>query len=190
MPRQRDPRDGYVAVGRVLRPWGLRGELKVEPLTDFPDRFAPGARLWAAGNERTVERSRLHRGDLYLKLAGLDTPEAAETIRDVLLEVPESDLHSLDDGAYYHYQLEGLTVRSTAGEPVGTVHEVLEPGGNPVLVVRGSQGEALIPFIDDVIRRVDLTAGIIEIDVIEGLLPDAPRTPRAPHVRRRRERAV
>ena len=60
--RQREPREGYIAVGRVLRPWGLRGDVKVESLTDFPERFAPGSTLWVAGERRTVEGSRW-RGD-------------------------------------------------------------------------------------------------------------------------------
>lgn len=180
MPRRREPRAGFVAVGRVLRPWGLRGELKVEPLTDFPDRFAPGARLWVCGVEHTVERSRLHRGDLYLKLAGLDSPEAGERLRGALLEVRESEVHPLEADTYYHYQLEGLRVCSTAGEDLGTVQEVLDPGPHAVLIVRGGRGEVLIPFIDDVVRQVDLAAGCITIAVIPGLLPDIPARPPRP----------
>jgi 16S rRNA processing protein RimM len=190
MAEQREPREGYVAVGRVLRPWGLRGEVKVQPLTDFPDRFEPGAELWAGGTRRTVERGRFHKGELYLKLAGFDTPEAAEAIRDELLEVPESDLHALEEGDFYHYQLEGLSVQTTAGEPLGSVREVLEPGGNAVLVVGGERGEILVPFIDDVIRNVNLAAGLIEVDLIEGLLPEERRRERrpTPYARRRAHR--
>jgi 16S rRNA processing protein RimM len=178
----------------VLRPFGLRGEVKAEPLTDFPERFAPGARLWVGGVECTVERSRVHRGDLYLKLHGFESAEAAESIRDALLEVPEAMLHPLEDDTFYHHQLEGLTVRATTGETLGPVREILEPGPNPVLVVAGGRGEILIPFIEDVVRRVDIAGGVIEIELIEGLLPEerAPRTRPAipPWARRRRRPAA
>ena len=173
-----EPREGFVAVGRVQRPWGLDGDVKVESMTDFPERFASGARVWVAGVERTVERGRSHKGDLYLKLSGLDDPGQADTVRGALIEVPETELTELPEGDYYHFQLEGLTVTTTAGETLGTVAEVLEPGGNPVLVVRGGRGEVLVPFIEDVIRRVDLDARVIEVELIEGLLPEEPRPPR------------
>lgn len=187
--QRREPREGYVAVGRIVRPWGLRGDVKVESLTDFPERFAPGARLWAAGTARTVERSRSHKGDLYLKLSGFDDPEQAEALRDELLEVPEAELHALPEGDYYHYQIEGLHVHTVAGHDLGTVAEVLQPGGNAVLVVHGARGEVLIPFIDDVVRRVDLDAGMIEIDPIDGLLPER-RQATVARPRARRQRAA
>ena len=192
---QNEPREGYVAVGRVLRPWGLRGDVKVESLTDFPERFTPGAALWVGGVHRTVERSRSQKGDLYVKLSGLDDAAQAETARGQLLEVPESDLRELPAGEYYHHQLRGLTVRSTAGEELGRVAEILDSGGNSVLVVQGDRGEVLVPYIDDVIRRVDLDAGAIEVEVMEGMLPEEetpPRRPRrpTPYQRRRSRRAA
>lgn len=193
MTQQHEPREGFVAIGRVRRPWGLRGEIKAEPLTDFPDRFDPGARLWVAGVERTVERSRTQKGDLYLKLSGFDDPESAEALRDELLEIPESSLHQLEEDEFYNHQLIGLSVHTTTGETLGTVAELLDPGPNTVLVVRGERGEILIPFIDDVVQRVDIAGGVIEIEVIEGLLPEE-RTPRErpavpPWARRRRKPA-
>lgn len=185
-----EPREGYIAVGRVLRPWGLRGVLKVEPLTDFPERFAPGARLWLAGTERIVERARWQKGALYLKLADIDDATAAEAARDHLLEIPESDLHELEPDEYYLYQLVGLTVRAADGTPLGVVREVLTTAGNAVLVVSGERGEALLPFVEDVILAVDLEHRQIEVDAGGGLLDwtatRPPRPPRAP--RRRRPR--
>ncbi len=189
---EHEPRPGYVAVGRVARPWGLHGDVKVVPLSDFPDRFAAGAQLTVGGVERTVERSRSQRGDLFLKLSGIDDPDEAEALRGLLLEVPEAELHALPEGDYYHFQLQGLTVRTTAGESLGEVVEVLEPGGNPVLVVRGGRGEVLIPFIEDVIRRVELDARAVEVELMEGMLPDeraARRESRPAGRRHRRQRA-
>ena len=186
---QREAREGYVAVGRVVRPWGLRGDVKVESLTDFPERFEPGAPLWVGGVERTVERSRSQKGDLYVKLSGVDGPEAAEALRGRLLEVPESELRELPEGDYYHHDLRGLSVRTGAGDELGTVTDILEGGGNAVLVVRGGRGEVLLPFIEDVIRHVDLSGRRIEVELMEGLLPEEhTRTARPPRRRYGRPR--
>jgi 16S rRNA processing protein RimM len=183
-PLPSEPHEGFIAVGRVLRPWGLAGDVKVLPLTDFPDRFDAGASLWAAGVEYVVAASRWQKGDVYLRLSGIASTEDAQRLRGVLLEVPETDVHPLPDGDFYHFQLVGLTVRIEGGDVLGTVAEVLEPGGNAVLVVTGSRGEVLIPYIEDVIRRVDLSDGEIVIDLIDGLLPEERPAARRP---RRRE---
>lgn len=167
----REPREGYVAVGRVARPWGLRGDLKVDPLTDFPEeRFAPDASLWLDGVERMVEHARSQKGALYVKLTGIDDVTAAEAYRGLLLEVPESSLPPLDEDEYYHHQLVGLRAVTADGDELGLVAEVLSTGGNPVLLVRGPAGEAALPFIDDVVKAVDLDAGTLIVELMEGLL--------------------
>lgn len=190
-PLQQEPREGYVAVGRVLRPWGLRGHVKVESLTDFPERFARGARLWLAGTERTVEHARSQSGYLYVKLSGIDGVTAAEPARGLLLEVAEATLPALAPDEYYHHQLVGLRAATVDGAELGVVAEVLPTGGNAVLVTRGAQGELLLPFIEDVVKEVDLARGVIVVDPIEGLLPapaERPKRipPRRYHARRPR----
>jgi 16S rRNA processing protein RimM len=173
-----EPRDGYVAVGRVLRPWGLRGDLKVESLTDFPERFAPGAHLWLAGRERTVEQARSQSGALCVKLSDVDDAIEAGRYRNLLLEVPESTLPPLEEDTFYHHQLIGLRVRTVDGRELGQVQEVLPTGSNAVLVVQGPLGEVLLPFIDDVVRAVDLTGGTLTAALIEGTLPERVERPR------------
>ncbi len=187
MPEQREPRAGFIAVGRVLRPWGLHGDVKVEPLTDFAERFRPGARLWLDGRHRRIEHSREGSGSLYVKFAGVNTPEEAGDLRGLLLEIAESELTVLPEGEFYHHQLTGLEVRSISGETLGTVREVLEPGPNSVFVVDGPLGEVLIPYIDDVVKQVDLGEGMIAVELIDGLLPEA-RPPRPPRYKRHQSR--
>jgi 16S rRNA processing protein RimM len=195
MPRpQQEPREGYVAAGRVLRPWGLRGHVKVEPLTDFPERFERGARLWLDGVERTVEHARSQTGYLYLKFSGIDDVADAEPYRGLLLEVAEAELPPLDQDEYYHHQLVGLRALSVDGDELGTVTEVLRTGSNAVLVVHGPRGEVLLPFIDDVVKNVDLSSGSVSIELIEGMLAEPVERPvRIPphrhHARRRRPRS-
>jgi 16S rRNA processing protein RimM len=186
MPKpDQEPREGFIAVGRVLRPWGLRGDLKVEPLSDFLDeRFATGASIWLDDRERAVEHARSQTGSLYVKLSGIDDATAAEPFRGLLLEVPEASLPPLDEDTFYHHQLLGLRAETADGEALGEVAEVLETGGNAVLVLRGPRGELLIPFIDDVVTAVDPAAGTLTVTLIDGLVPDPPAARRAP-VRRR-----
>lgn len=183
----REPREGFIAVGRVLRPWGLRGDLKVQSLTDFPERFDPGVRLWLAERERTVERSRSQSGALYVKFEGISDAADAERYRGLLIEVPESALPPLEIDQFYHHQLVGLLAVTSGGEELGRVGEVLATGGNAVLVVNGPRGEVLLPFIDDVVQSVDIAAGRITVDLMDGLMPE-PRE-RQPRVPPRRWRA-
>ena len=158
-------------MGRVLGPWSLRGDVKVQPLTDFPERFAAGGRVWTGGVSYVIERCRWQRGHVFLKLADIDSATAAEALRYRLLEVPEGELRPLGEGEYYHFQILGLEVRTTAGEVLGRVEQIISTGSNDVFVVRGPRGEVLIPAVDDVVKSVDPAAGRIEVEVVEGLLP-------------------
>jgi len=164
---------GYVAVGRILGPWGLRGDLKVEPLTDFPERFVLGCSLYVEGATYAIERCRWYKGKVYIKLSGIDSATAAEALRQRFLEVPEEELKPLSEGEYYQFQILGLEVRTTEGQPLGKVTQILSTGSNDVFVVRGEGGELLIPALDDVVKAIDLDGGWIEVELVEGLLPPA-----------------
>ncbi len=176
-----DVREGFIAVGTVLTSFGLHGELKVEPLTDFAERFAPGARLWLAGEERTVEHSRWQRGTVYLKLHGIDSLGDVAPLRGFPLEVPETERAELPADEYFQSDLIGLRVVTTGGEELGRVREFLATGANDVLAVDGPRGEVLVPMIADVVQAIDLPAGTITIEPVEGLLPE-PRTPKPPRL--------
>ncbi len=161
---------GYVAVGRVLAPFGVSGEIKVEPLAP-PRTFAPGRSLRLRGDVREIESSRPHKGAVLLRLSGIDTPEEVAGYRGEYLLVQESDLEELGEGEYYRYELIGLRVVSTEGEELGEITEVLERPANDVFVVRGAKGEALVPAVDDIVREVDVAGGVVTIEVVPGLLP-------------------
>ena len=154
----------------------MRGDVKVEPLTVFPERFAAGGRVCMGGVSYTIERCRWQRGHAILKLAGVDSA-AAERMRQRLLEVPEDELHPLGEGEFYHFQILGLEVLTTSGEVLGRVEQIISTGSNDVFVVRGPRGEVLIPALDDVVRSVDPAAGRIEVEAVEGLLPAKRRRP-------------
>jgi len=145
----------------------------VQPLTDFPERFEPGCSLYVDGVAYAVERCRWHRGKAYIRLSGIDSATAAEALRQRFLEVPEEELKPLSEGEYYQFQIVGLDVRTTEGQPLGKVTQILSTASNDVFVVRGEGGELLIPALEDVIKAIDLDGGWMEVELVEGLLPPA-----------------
>lgn len=162
-------RDGFVAVGRVLGAWGVRGDLKVEPLAP-PAVFKSGGSVYLGETAYTIERSRRTARVLYLKLSGIDDRERAADERGRYLEVRESALEPPGEDTYYWYQLIGMQAVSTTGEELGRVSEIITTGSNEVFVVRGRRGELLIPAIEDVVQEVDIEGGRMLIVPIPGLL--------------------
>jgi 16S rRNA processing protein RimM len=103
-----------------------------------------------------------------LKLDGVDSIDAAERLRGLDLRIPEEDLSALPEGSYYHHQLRGLRVEDAGGGEIGRVADVMETGGEAVvLVVRGASGETLIPLADAFVRAVDLARGRLVVVVPE-----------------------
>jgi 16S rRNA processing protein RimM len=153
----------------VLGAWGLRGDLKIEPLAP-PAAFKPGRTVYLCGNEYNIERSRRTARLLYLKLQGIDDRERAADKHGRYLQVPESTLDQPPEDTYYWFQLIGLHVVSTTGEELGQISEIITTGSNDVFVVSGPRGELLIPAIDDVVQEVDIAAARMLIEPIAGLL--------------------
>jgi 16S rRNA processing protein RimM len=159
--------DELVLVGRVVKPQGRHGEVAVEPFSDREDRFPTLRRAFvpAAGGEARevrVERCFAHKHRFVLKLAGIDSIDAAETLRGAELRIAESELQALPEGSYYYHQLTGLQVDDEQGTAIGVVESVMETGADArVLVVRGPEGETLLPFAAAFVRSVDLAGGRI-----------------------------
>jgi 16S rRNA processing protein RimM len=181
-PPRRDvgPTQGFVAVGLVRGARGVHGELKIEPLTDFPERFQRGATLWIEGRPFVVRLSRHQPPALLLQLEGIESRPAAEDLRGRYLEVPESELAQLDEDQYFRFQIVGLEVFDIAGARLGRVEEVLQTGANDVYIVRNDEGELLLPAIDTVVKSVDVAGGRMVVELLEGLerrpLKKPPRT--------------
>jgi 16S rRNA processing protein RimM len=162
---QREPDPGFVAVGRVLAPFGLKGELKVQSLTDNPKRFAPRAKLWLGQQPVSVLRSRESQGYVYLTLKGFPDRNGVERFHHAIVQVPESDLAPLPEGEYYRFQLVGLTVVDQSGVELGTVDEVLETGANDVYRVKMADAkEILLPALENVVISIDLEAKRMVVD--------------------------
>ena len=175
-----------MTVGVIGAPHGIRGEVKVEPLTDFPERFEAGSMLWLRGAPVRVERGRWQGRALVLKLAGIETRSQAEALRGSALEA--EPLASLDEGVYYRDDLIGLAVVDIHGETLGRLVDILATGSNDVYVVRAARGELLLPATDDVIKEIDLARKTVTVDVAEGLEWVANARPRRPKAARPRPR--
>jgi 16S rRNA processing protein RimM len=161
----------YLAVARILTSFGVHGELRAEILTEFPERFAGLQTVYLSEEAQpySLESSRLQRGQVILKLQGIDTPEQAAKLRGQLVQVPVEEAVALPEGQYYLYQIVGLAVETTAGEPLGHVTDVLFTGANDVYVVRGERGELLVPAIEQVVKQVDLEHGRLIIEPLQGM---------------------
>ena len=162
-----------VTIGRIVRPQGRKGEVVVEPLSDRPDRFPSLRQAFVAGESGSARPVQVrgawpHKGRFVLKLEGVDSIDDAERYRGLDLRIPEEDLSALPEGSYYHHQLRGLRVDDAGGREIGRVAEVMETGGEAaVLVVRGVNGETLIPLADAFVRTVDLLGGRVVVLVPE-----------------------
>lgn len=167
------PAEGpFIAVGRVLAPVGLAGDIRIQPLTDVVGLFSKGRGLWLRGERFEVERAQRRKGQLHVKLSGVDSREAAEALRGEAIEVPKSLLEPLPEGQYYRFQIIGMQVYDAGRGYLGEVRQVLATGGNDVYVVEGERGEVLLPAIDDVIKEVDVAGGRMTVDLMEGMLPE------------------
>ncbi len=160
-------------VGRILRPHGIRGEMRMEILTGYPERLS-SHRVFYLGPQAKpypVEGVRFHREAAIIKLAGCDDRNAAEALRGLLVHIPLEDAIPLEEGEYYYFQVVGVEVFTDQGEHLGQVVDVMETKANDVYVVRGPRGEILIPAVEDIVRELDLTARRMVIVPISGLLP-------------------
>jgi 16S rRNA processing protein RimM len=153
-----------VLVGRVVKPQGRRGEVAVEPFSDRGDRFPGLTRVFAGAPGSEARELRVagcfpHKGRFVLKLEGVDSIDDAERLRGAELRIPETELEQLPPGSFYYHQLQGLAALDEQGVPLGEVESVMETGApTRVLVVRGAEGETLVPFASEFVKSVDLEA--------------------------------
>ena len=152
-----------IRVGQVTGAYGLDGAVKVMPLTDFQDRFDPGASLLLDGGAYSVEWSRESHPGIVVKLEGIDNRTMAELFRGRYLEVPDGEMRPLEAGRFYHRQVVGLAAVTSSGQRLGVIAEILERPANDVWVSRDGSIEHLIPATRDAIVSVDLPAGQVVV---------------------------
>lgn len=154
-----NPKEGPIAVGRITRAHGVRGEVAVEAHTEVPERFAPGSTLLREdGSTLTIRSTRPHQGRVLVTFEGVADRTGAEALRDTWLFVPPESLPELPEGSYWPHDLEGCAVVTEAGRELGTLAEVLSAPANDVWAVDGEAGRVLVPAVRDAVVSVDLAA--------------------------------
>ncbi|MGH7413210.1 MAG: ribosome maturation factor RimM [Candidatus Rokuibacteriota bacterium] len=165
-----------MAIGEVLRPWGLRGEVKVRPLTDRPrERFRTleVCTLWEPDRDRRepcrIASCRFDGETAFVRIDGVDSPEAARRFSGRLLAVSRDEALPPAAGSFYPWQLEGAVVETRDGRPVGRFVGV-EPGAQELWLVDDGTQRRLIPAVSEIVVEVSVADRRIVIDPPEGLL--------------------
>jgi len=149
----------FLAVGFLRRPHGVEGEILMEVLTDFPERLRSGKLVYVGEDHQPMRITHRRTQDqaLLVTFPGIDTPEAASTLRNKRVYIKADNLPELPEGHYYHHQLLGLKVIDENGLEIGPLTEIIETGANDVYVATSLEGkEILFPAIESVILGVDL----------------------------------
>jgi 16S rRNA processing protein RimM len=167
-------------VGKIVNTHGIKGEVRVISRTDFPDeRYKPGSTLYlfTTGSEEpvkvTVAAHRIHKQFDLLSFEGITTMSEVEAFKNALIKVPEEALSELGENEYYFHEIIGCKVYSEDGDEIGKVKEILTPGANDVWVIGRKKGkDALIPYIESVVKEINIKDKMITIHVMEGLLDE------------------
>lgn len=173
----------YISIGQIVNTHGHKGEVKIMPFTDEPQSLAQRPALYLVPPEEEkleealgrrpvhIGHSRVHKNMLLAALEGIETMNQAEALKWYFLQIPAEDLKPLPEGRYYIFQLVGLKVFEGT-QYYGEVTEVLQPGSNDVYVVKDPQSsrEILIPALKEVIQKVNLEEGRMDVLLPPGLL--------------------
>lgn len=158
-------------AGKIVTVFGLKGEVKVQPWCDTPEFLCEFDTLYyKSGTPVNVERARVQKNMVIMKIEGTDSVEEAQKLRNRVLYIDREDVE-LDDGCYFIQDLIGLTVmESKDGKVYGKLSDVSQTGANDVYHIKAEDGkEYLIPAIPDVIDSIDLEGGIMKITALDGL---------------------
>lgn len=161
----------FLEAGKIVTTHGIRGEVKIMPYTDVPELLCEFDRLFLGKEHKEINilRSRVFKNTVIAKLEGIDTPEAAEKLRNKMLYMHRDDLE-LDDDTYFIQDLIGMEVRDAdSGQVYGSLADVMQTGANDVYVIKGESREYLVPAIADVIVSTDLENDVMTIRPLDGL---------------------
>lgn len=159
--------DEMIIVGRIVAPHGVRGDLRIFPDTERPEMFKSLKTIYIGRKRCHLLSARPHKNVYIVHVEGVDDRNTAETLVHEVVEVPFSLLPKLEDGAYYYFQLIGLSVVTEDGEAVGRLEEVMETGANNVYVIRDGKKETLIPAIPSCVLSIDMDAGRMTVRLPE-----------------------
>ena len=164
-------------VGKIVNTHSLKGEVKVISSTDFEEeRFKKGSKLLITrGNqlirEVIVESYRNHKNFLLVKFEGIDLVEEAEKLKNLQIKIDSDEVGELEENEFYFHEIIGCQVFDENDRNLGEIIDILTPGANDVWVIKGEKGkEILIPYIEDVVKQIDIINKKVNIEVMEGLI--------------------
>ena len=165
----------FIAVGVVVKAHGIKGELNVKPLTHSPSRFNHLSQVQVERRDGQVSQMLVEavsvQGDVvYLRLKGIETRKEAAALRGAFLSIARADLLPLDKDEFYLFEAVGCRVKTSSGDFLGHVTDVLDLSSSPIFVVKSGEKEYLIPAIKDVVLNLDLENEEIIIEPLAGLL--------------------
>lgn len=166
-------------VGRIVNTHGIRGEVRILSTTDFEEeRFAVGMKLAAFKKDDkkptwvTIESMRRHKNFILLTFEGMNNINLVEPFKEGMLKITKDQMTDdlLEENEYFFHEIIGCTIVSEEGETIGAVTDILQTGANDVWVVKGAKKEHYIPYIEDIVKEIDINEKKIVIHVMEGLL--------------------
>ena len=165
-------------VGKIVNTHGINGEVRVLSRTDFPEeRFAVGTKLGLFTPDAKkpimvkIASHRQHKNFELVTFEGYPFISDVEPFKESYLKIAEHDLTELEENAFYHHEILGCTVFTTEGQELGTISEILETGANDVWEVTPKTGKKhYIPYIEDIVKEINIDEKKVIIEVMEGLL--------------------
>ena len=160
-------KSNYLMIGEITKPQGVKGELKIRPITADPYRFEGMTQAYVKRGEAfeplALTVNRVTADAAFVTIEGVSDREQAEKLRGELLYIDRAHALELDQDATFLVDLLGLKGVDDAGREIGILKDVLQPGGNDVYVFRGPRGDVLVPALKSVIKSVDLNAGVVTL---------------------------
>jgi len=161
-----------LVIGKLRHPHGVRGEILMEVITDFPERLKVGSQVFVGADYRPerIRTIRPHAKGLLISFEAYQSPESVGLLRNQFVFTSSKDLPPLPEGEYYHHQLIGMRVLSDQSQELGYLAEILSTPANDVYLIRHSDGtELLLPAIESVILKVDLNQREILVHLLPGI---------------------
>ncbi|MCA9730645.1 MAG: 16S rRNA processing protein RimM [Deferribacteres bacterium] len=167
-----------IVIGKILKPHGIQGAVKVLPMTDDPNRFQLLDRVVVRDSytqkvvELSIEDVNIQADSLFIKFVDVNDRNSAEKLRDNELLILRNECLPLEDGVHYIFDLEGLNVEDTNGQCLGKIDQVLQYPAHDIYVMQYHNTEVMIPAVSEFVKKIEIAKGRIIINTMPGLLPD------------------
>jgi len=163
-----------ITIGKIIRHQGNKGEVRVEPLTDYPERYDLLQKVYLKKDdtimEKNIEKVSYRQKFIVIKFEGIDDIQSSKFLKDHMIKIEEDELLELEEDNFYIYQILNFRVETVEGDFLGNLFDVKTTGGTDVFVVKSKRKEYMIPASKEIIKRVDLEKELIIVDPLPGLL--------------------